>query len=59
MCLIHSNKLHIHSNASHNSHASHDSHQMVMYQAAGEVLISCTAMKFGVAISDDVHVFST
>ena len=40
MCLVHSN-------------VSHDSHGMVMHQAASEVLTSCIAMKFGVAISDD------
>ena len=27
---------------------------MVMHQAANEVLISCMAMKFGVAIGDDM-----
>ena len=37
MCLVHSNKLRVHSNASQ------DSHRMVMHQAASEVLTSCKA----------------
>jgi len=45
MCLVHSNKLRVRSNASHG---------MVMNQAASEVLTSCIAVKFGVATSDDM-----
>ena len=46
MCLVHSNKLRVRSNASH------DSHLTVMHQAASEVL---TSFKFGVAIIDDMY----
>ena len=30
-------------------------HRMVMHQAASEILTSCIPVKFGVAISDDMH----